>query len=95
MAMASCSIVERFDVIGDVIGSGLAVLIDMLLDPFLLETAEERLGNRVAPAVSTTAHAGFKMVGFAKPPPDVAPVLHALIGMDQCTSRSAPPHSHR
>ena len=55
MLMPTFSIVERIDVIGDVFNRQLAILVDLLLDAFLLQAAEEGLGNRAVPAVASTA----------------------------------------
>ena len=41
MAMAARSIVERLDVVGQIRERKLAVLVDVLFDPFFLQTAEE------------------------------------------------------
>jgi len=49
-------IVERFYVFRDLgVGDG-AILVDPLLDVLLLQTAEERFGDRVIPAISFSAH---------------------------------------
>ena len=85
MAVTSRPIVERFDVVGDVLRSGLSVFVNVLLDPFLLETSEERFSNSIVPTVSAATHAGFEMVGFAEPSPSVAAILRSLIGVDQGT----------
>ena len=62
MTVATGSIVEGFDVVGDVLVRKIAVLVDVLLDPFLLQASEERLGNCIIPAVPFAAHARFELV---------------------------------
>ena len=86
VAVTPRPIVRRFNVVCDVLRPILSVFVNMLLDPFLLKTSEKRFSNSVVPAVSTTAHAGHEMMGFAEPPPGIAPILRALIGMNQGTS---------
>lgn len=95
MAVASRTIVELFDVFGDVLRSRLSIFVNVLLDPFFLEAAEKRFGNSIVPAISSAAHAGLKMMGFAEPPPGVAPVLRALIGMNQSSTRPPASHGHQ
>jgi transposase len=79
MAVTTGSIVEGLDVVGDVLVRKIAVLVDVLLDPFFLQASEERFGDRIAPAVPFAAHARFEMVRLAKAPPGIASVLRALI----------------
>jgi hypothetical protein len=79
VAMATSSIVERLDVLGDLRDGKLAILVDPLLDAFLLQTAEEGFRNRIVPAVSTTAHARPQPIGSAEALPIVAPILRALV----------------
>ena len=50
-----------------------------LLDALLHEIAEKRLRNGVAPAVSSPAHTGLKIVGETDPPPIITTVLTALL----------------
>ncbi len=57
--MAACTIVERVDVICDMLRRGLPIFVNELLDAFLLQTAEERLRHRVIPAIASTTHAGL------------------------------------
>jgi hypothetical protein len=45
MLMPTRSIVERIDVICDVGNREFAILVNLFLDAFLLQTAEERLGD--------------------------------------------------
>lgn len=69
-------------------------MVDVLPNLFLLEAAEEGLGDRVVPAIAPTAHAWLEVVVLAKPSPGIAAVLGALIGMDQGVSRPPSPHCH-
>src|SRR5512146_96015 len=79
MAVSTGAIVEHFDVIVD-LGSGhIPSLVDSLLDPLLLQTAKERFGHCVIPAVSTPAHTGLKLMRMAEAPPRIAAKLRSLI----------------
>src|ERR1700691_2723917 len=95
MTVSPCAIVERFDVVGDVLGCHISVSVNMLLDPFFLETAEERFSHGIVPAIAPAAHTGFEMMGLAEPSPGVAAVLRALIRVNHCPSRSSAPHGHK
>lgn len=55
MAMAARQIVEPLNVLGDVRGRYFPTGVDTLLDPLLLQAAEEGLGDRVVPAVGAPA----------------------------------------
>jgi hypothetical protein len=79
VAVATGSIVERLDVVGDLRESQLPILVDFLLDAFLLKAAEERFRNRVVPAVSTTAHARPQSISSAEALAIVTSVLRALV----------------
>ena len=79
VAVTASGIVKRFDVVGNIDGRHGAGIVDPLLNSFLLEAGEERLGNRVVPTVGPTAHAGFKLVFPAEAAPIVAAVLASLI----------------
>ena len=59
VAVAPGSIVERLDVFGDIFGRNVSIVVDVLLDSLLLQTAEEGLRHRVVPAVPATAHVGL------------------------------------
>lgn len=83
MAVSTDRIVEAFGVLGHVQGSRLAVRVDTLLDPLLLQTSEEGFSDGIVPAVRPPAHAGLKMVGLAEASPCIAPVLCSLIRMNQ------------
>ena len=95
VAVASGSIVERLDVFGDIFGRSVSIVVDVLLDSLLLQTAEEGLRHRVVPAVPSTAHAGLEMIGLAEPAPRVTSVLRALIRVDQRSARPPSTHSHQ
>jgi len=62
MAVTPRPIVEGLDVIGNVSDRELSVLVNVFLDPLLLQAAEEGFGHRVVPAVAFPAHARFEMV---------------------------------
>jgi len=83
VAVPKDRIVEGFDVLGYDRRSRLAVRVDALLDPLLLQAPEERLGDCVVPAVRPPAHAGLKMVGLAEAPSCIAPILRSLIRVNQ------------
>ncbi len=90
VAVSTDWIVEAFDVVGYIQGSGLAVRVNALLDALLLQASEERLGNCVIPAVRPPAHAWLKMVGLAEASPRVASILRSLIRVDQGLSEGRP-----
>ena len=79
MAVASRLIVERFDVVRNIASGNFSVLVDPLLDALLLQTAEERFGDRIVPTVSPPAHAWFETVRAAEAPPIITPVLRTLV----------------
>ena len=62
MLMSTFRIVERIDVVRDLVDRHLAVLVDFFPDSFFLQAAEEGLCHRVVPAVATSTHAGLKLV---------------------------------
>src|SRR5258708_24782091 len=93
MAMAASRIIKGIDVIGDVLSRSIPILVDVLFDPFFLQTAKERSGHCVIPTVASAAHAGLEVIGFAEAAPSVASILCALIRVNQCTARS--PATHR
>ena len=47
MAVATLAIVERINVVGDVSDRQVTVFVDLLPDPFLLQTTEEGLSDRI------------------------------------------------
>ena len=73
------SIVERINVIRNVSNSELTILVDLFLDTFFLQAAEEGLGNGIVPAVAPTTHTGFELVRSTEPSPVVTAVLRALV----------------
>jgi hypothetical protein len=79
VAVTAPRIVKRFNVVGNINGRHSAGIVDSLLNSFLLEAREERLGNCVVPTVGSTAHAGFKPVFPTEAAPIVAAVLASLI----------------
>src|SRR5437868_5622483 len=91
--MAARSIVEAVDVVGDVVHSQRAVLVDVLFHPLLLQATEERLRDRVVPAVAPPAHARLELIGTAEAAPGVAAVLCSLIRMDQRSAGASSTHS--
>jgi hypothetical protein len=93
--MASSAIVERVDVIGDVLDRGVSVFVNVFLDPLFLETAEEGFSYRVIPTIASAAHAGLKMVRFAITSPGIVTVLRALVRMDQRAARSSTTDGHQ
>jgi len=94
--MASRSIVEHFDVLEDIGPREIARSIDLLPDSLLLQAAEERIRNRVVPAVPSAAHAGNELVRLAETDPVVAAVLRALIRVhDDGLAWLSSPHGHQ
>ena len=87
-------IVERIDVFGDLGSSNVPVLVDLLLDGLLLQTAEEGLGNGIVPAVAPSAHARDQFVGAAGALPVIASVLRSLIRMDDRLAGMTTSHCH-
>jgi hypothetical protein len=79
VAVTSRSVVEGIEVVGHIGDRKLSVLVDLLLDSFFLQAAEEGLGDGVVPAVALPAHTRFEVIRTAEPTPRVAAVLGALI----------------
>ena len=94
MAVSTGAIVEHLDVIIDLGIGNITSLINLLLDPLLLQAAKKRFGHSVIPAVSTPAHTGRKMMLMAEAPPRIAAKLRSLIRMNQCVLWLASPHGH-
>jgi hypothetical protein len=82
VAVTSRSIVEGIYVVSHVGDRELSVFVDLLLDSFLLEAAEEGLGNGVVPAIALSAHTRFEMIRPAESAPRVTAELSALIGVN-------------
>ncbi|HUO94784.1 MAG TPA: hypothetical protein VMT92_01010 [Steroidobacteraceae bacterium] len=49
--IAQCSFLQRFDAVGDVRKTHIAVSVDALPSAFRIQSAEERLHHRVVPTV--------------------------------------------
>ena len=94
VAVASRAIVEDVDVVGDVRAGQRAVLVDLLLDPFLLEAAEERFRDGIVPAVALAAHARLQAVRATEAAPRIAPELRALLRLNERAAGMAPPDRH-
>lgn len=77
--MPSGSVVKGFNVIEDIFLGQITRFVDAFFDSLLFQTAKKRFGNSVVPAVSTSTHAGLKLVGSAKSQPIITAVLRALI----------------
>ena len=58
----TCSIVEGFDIVGNVFGRERACLVDMLLDALLLQASEEGLRDSVDAPMSSL-HARIRQIG--------------------------------
>src|SRR5262245_38373327 len=95
MTVAAGLIVEAIDVVGDVLHRQIAILVDLLLDPFLLEATEEGLRDGVVPAVGLSAHARLQVIGAAEAAPGIAAVLRTLIRMNQCAAGALPANGHQ
>jgi hypothetical protein len=92
MAMTTSAIVKHLDVLPYVLRRQVAVLVNVFLDAFLLQAAEERFDHCIVPAVALAPHAGLEVMRPAEAAPRVAAVLRTLIGIDQCPAR--PPFAH-
>ena len=95
MTVAAGSIVERIDVVGHVGQRERSVLVDLFLDAFLLQAAEEGLGDGVVPAVALAAHARLEVIGATEAPPRIAAELRALVGMNQRAARPSATDRHQ
>ena len=56
MAVAPRLIVKRFDVVRNIASGNFSVLVDPLLDALLLQTAEERFGDRIDAPMSRSGY---------------------------------------
>jgi len=83
MTVPARPIVKAIDVVGQVGDRQLPVLVDLFLDPLFLQAAEERLGDRIVPAIALPAHTRLEVIRAAESAPRVAAVLRALIGVNQ------------
>jgi hypothetical protein len=70
--VSSGGIVERLDVFCDLATGDRAILVDLLLDVLLLQTAEEGFSDGIVPTVSSTAHAWDHLKTDPGPPPGTA-----------------------
>jgi hypothetical protein len=71
------------------------VLVDLLLDSFLLQAAEEGLGDGIVPAIALPAHTRFEMVRTAESTPRVAAEPGSLIGVNQATAWPPATYGHQ
>jgi hypothetical protein len=86
--VSALGIVEAINIFPDLDDGRVSTGVDALLDPLLLEAAEEGFRDRIVPAIASPAHAWFETVGLAEAPPRVAAVLSSLIRVDQRLSRA-------
>jgi hypothetical protein len=75
ISVASEWIVELFDISGDIRSRDLTVLVDLFLDPLLLQATKEGFSYGIVPAIAASAYARFEMMRAAEAAPRVAPVL--------------------
>jgi hypothetical protein len=86
VTVAAHLIQRRFDVVRAIRTCDLSILVNSLPDTFLLQTTEEGFGDSIVPTVARSTHARFQVIGSAKAAPVIAPVLRALIGMNDSLS---------
>ncbi len=86
-------IVEAIDVIGSVVSCELSILVDLFLDPLLLQAAEEGLGDGIIPTVVFPAHARLEAMAAAEASLGVTAALRALIGMNHRAARTSPAYA--
>ena len=86
MTVASRSIIEGVDVVSDVGGGQLAVLVDLFLNAFFLQAAEEGFGNGVVPAITFPSRTGLPPTAYCLAHPNTAPRDRPLErrGTDRC-----------
>src|SRR5262245_45266523 len=77
MAVAARTIVEPIDIVSDILPRQIARLVDLLLNPLLLQAADERLRDGIVPAVAFPTRARLKTIAATEPPPGIAAVLRA------------------
>ena len=70
---------ERLNVVGDILNGHATIFINVLLDPLLLQAAEEEFGYGIILTVSFATHAGLQAMRFAEPPPRITAVLGSLV----------------
>ena len=79
LAVTVNSIVERVNILGYLSLSDRAGPVDGPLHSLFLEAAIERLCHCIVPVIVSTARARLQVFRLAEPPPDLAPVLRALV----------------
>ena len=72
-------IVEGFYVRRDCIAGNGSILVDRLLDMFLLQATEERFCDGIVPTVSSTAHTRYEVISATEALPAITSVLRTLI----------------
>jgi len=82
MTVATDGIIERLDVLGNLLRREFSALEYPFLDTLLFQTPEERLGDCIVPAIAPTTHAGLEPICAA----EAAPMLER---------RSSPPRGSR
>lgn len=92
--MSTGTIIEQFDVLGDLGLGHITSRVDALLGPLIFQAAKKQFGHRFIPAVSTPTHAGHKVMRVAEAPPGIAAKLRALIGMNRGVCGLASMHGH-
>ena len=95
VAVTSRSIVEGIDVVSHIGDRELSILVDLLFDSFLLQAAEEGLGDGIVPAIALAAHTRLETIRTAESTPRVAAELGSLIGVNQRASWSPATHRHQ
>jgi hypothetical protein len=73
MAVSTGVIVEHFNAIVDLGIGDIPRLVDLLHDPFLLQTAQGRFVHCLIPAVARLGHTGLKMMHKAESLPSSLP----------------------
>jgi hypothetical protein len=77
MAVAPRSIVKGVDVVEDVCPGQISGFIDALADALLFQAAEQRFRDSIIPAVATSTHTRFKIIGLTQTGVIIAPILPA------------------
>jgi len=70
-------------------------LVNVFLDAFLLQGAEEELRHGIVPAIAFSTHARLEVIRSTKSPPGVTPILRPLIRMHHGVTRPATAYRHR
>jgi hypothetical protein len=95
MTVTSRPIVKGIDIVSQISLGELSILVNLLLDSFLLQTAEKGFRDGIVPAVRLAAHTRLQVIGAAESPPRVTAVLRALIGMNHRAAWSSSTHGHQ